>query len=515
MMAAVGSQDDPGGGGKPPNIQMDTMDQTPGIQNTHVQNENTSSVGKVVSSQSPVKQTILYKSGMRCDTYKLIVQLKPNSSPTLNDGNKRPYRYIRSLMLSKLIAEITNNSKDILEVRRLNRSKFLIVCATSKCANLLVESEKMKEQFMAFIPANYVSRTAIVRDVDIEITEQEIRDNIDTGDFKITYMQRLNRKTYVDGQVSYVPSSTMKLVFEGQDMPSFIYLWYCKLPCEPFVQNPIQCFSCYRFGHTTKFCRNSKLCNKCYHEEEEEHECNLVEVKCLNCGGRHNSNSKSCPEYKRQHNIKMLMSTRSLCFPEANALVPKENDTYSVQTKNSFAVLETLGNQDSSNTGNYNLDFPGLKCNQPTNNRNISRYVPPPLSIARPTKRKPENNFNREKLLNQNKKNRNMFESMTQLTKPETYYKGNEIASMMYKGCEENKREKANDENKKSLNLKHPDIEFSGKASHATSSSKKFNFSYEDSSMITDESQVNLNNKNFISHVSMDYQQPGSPHLGS
>ncbi|KAI5738845.1 hypothetical protein M8J77_011857 [Diaphorina citri] len=262
-----GSDGDPGGG--------------PPTQNTTAQNT------------SNEKHQVLYKPGMKCDLFKLIIQLKPNSVPTFSANGKRTFRYIRGVLLSKLLAEITNKSQDIVEIRRLNRSKFLVACTTSKCANEIVQNEKMKEQFMAYIPVSYTSRAAIIRDVDLEITDEEILENLDSGDFKVTHMQRLNRRTFVDGTVSYVPSTTVKLVFEGQDMPSFVYLWYSKLTCEPYVQNPIQCFSCYRYGHVTKYCKNKKLCRKCFHEieeNEEDHVCNAAEVKCLNCNGMHNAN---------------------------------------------------------------------------------------------------------------------------------------------------------------------------------------------------------------------------------
>lgn len=512
------------GGGKPPNIQNDGNNME--VENTSVQNTNTiiSTDGKNTSSDGNVanpsaqKQTVLYKAGMRCDTYKLIVQLKPNAAPVVSENGKRPYRYIRGLILSKLVAEITNKSPDILEIRRLNRGKFLIVCATSKCANMIVENEKMKEQFMAFIPVNYVSRAAIIRDVDLEITDDELRDNIETGDFKITYIQRMNRKTITDGKVTYVPSSTVKLVFEGQDMPQFIYLWYCRLPCEPFIQNPIQCFSCFRYGHITKFCKNKKLCNKCYQEEDVNHECDLVQPKCLNCGGMHNSNSKSCPEYERQRSIKILMSTRCLCFPEANAVIPRERESYAVHTKNSFAALESVGNEDSSN-GNYsNFNaFPELKSNQPRKPRSIDRYVPPPLStINRASKRKPDqyNIQNRDKISNQNKKNKNMFDAMSQITKPETYYKGNEISQMMYKGCENNKIDKTNDENRKWLNLNQPDIQFSG-YSTSTNNNNDPGTSYSNGfpSMILNNNNNSNNQQNNV-NMDMVYQMHGSPHMG-
>ncbi|KAL1446474.1 hypothetical protein WDU94_005585 [Cyamophila willieti] len=283
-------------------------------------------------------------------------------------------------------------------------------------------------------------------------------ENIDCGDFKVTQMQRLNRKTFVDGKPTYVPSTTVKLVFEGQDMPSFVYLWYTKLNCEPYIQNPIQCFSCFQFGHITKFCRNKKLCRKCFQEEKQDHACDLSAIKCLNCSGMHNANSKSCPEYERQRSIKVLMSTRSLCFPEANALVPRPRDTFAIRTSNRFDVLED--NIEEVRSNNRNTQYPQL-TRVPTNHRNITRYTPPALSENKRPKRKSDKETNNREY-NQNKKNRQHFEEMAKITQHETYYKENEIAQMMYKGCEENKQHKAHYEHQQWMNLTHPTITFSG-----------------------------------------------------
>ncbi|KAI5694585.1 hypothetical protein M8J75_001643 [Diaphorina citri] len=498
---------DPGGGGGnplPPNLNSTdgnavVMETTEARASSGAQNldGNTASSGQ--------KHLVLYKPGMRCDLYKLIVQLKPNLDPTPHSTNgKRPYRYIRGLLLSKLIAEITNKSKEVVEIKRLNRSKFLISCTTSKCANLLVENEKMKEKFIAYVPMNYVSRAAIVKDVDLEITDDEIMQNIDCGDFKITQMQRLNRKTFVDGKATYVPSTTIKLLFEGQDMPSFVYLWYTKLNCEPYIQNPIQCFSCFQFGHITKSCRNKKLCRKCFQEDLHDHACDFAEIKCLNCSGMHNANSKSCPEYERQRSIKVLMSTRSLCFPEANALVPRPRDTFAIRTSNRFDVL-TEENSDevrSNNRNNYNTQYPPLPSNVPTNHRNITRYVPPAISDIRRPKRKSDKEMdNRES--NQNKKNRQHLEEMTRMTKPESYYTGNQISQLMYKGLEENKQHKANHEHQQWMKLTHPTIAFSGipNSSEFEDLNMEQNFSLEHS-----ERNENTYNSNY--HGS---SYPGSP----
>lgn len=388
------------------------------------------------SLNSNPDKIFLYSHDHKYDWYKLIIQAKPSKATDADDATRKPF--VRALAVSRLLGEITNHSKDITEVRRLNRMKFLVVCSTAGCANKIVQNEKVKQSFDAFIPQIYLFRTAIVRDVDVDIdgepiTNQEILENIDTGNFKLRSVERLNRKVVTPGaEAVYVPSTSIKLVFEGQEMPTYIYLWYTRLSCEPFVQNPIQCFTCYKFGHVSKHCSTrSTLCKKCYQIEENNHVCDLINLKCLNCHGPHNVSSKNCPEYDRQKNIKILMSTRNLCFPEAADLVPSAKRMYSTQTKNSFEVLRDVP-QDFA-------QFPEMKNKYHRGQRNFNKYSPPAISNI--GKRKPSYNSSHANDA-ASKKNRTdstnlaLHEKMRNITLSQQYHSDKEISHMYYKNAE-------------------------------------------------------------------------------
>ncbi|KAI5713970.1 hypothetical protein M8J76_008811 [Diaphorina citri] len=156
----------------------------------------------------------------------------------------------------------------------------------------------------------------------------------------------------------------------------------------------------------------------------------------------------------------------------------------------------------SNNRNNYNTQYPPLPSNVPTNHRNITRYVPPAISDIRRPKRKSDKEMdNRES--NQNKKNRQHLEEMARMTKPESYYTGNQISQLMYKGLEENKQHKANHEHQQWMKLTHPTIAFSGipNSSEFEDFNMEQNFSLEHS-----ERNENTYNSNY--HGS---SYPGSP----
>lgn len=397
--------------------------------------------GKPPDTRSPgdaAPEPLLYSHQHKFSWYKVIIQAKPSKN---QDTTLKPF--LRALAVSKVLGDVTNYSKDITEVRRLTRTKFLVICSTAGCANKIVQSEKVQSLYAALIPQVYLTRTAILRDVDVDIdgvfiSDEEIFNNLDCGNFKLLKVERLNRKVMIDSNATYVPSTSVKLMFDGQDMPTHVFLWYTRLKCEPFIQNPVQCFTCYKFGHITKYCSTkTSLCRKCFQIESKDHTCDLINLKCLNCHGAHNVNSKNCPELERQKNIKLLMSTRNMCFPEAAELVPSSKRSYAIQTKNSFSALNTDVPAGVS-------DFPELKRKTPQGRREFTKYAPP--SLPQTIKRKPAFNFSAPSTLNQFiKKNRTepaLFDKMKNMTKPQQFHSDKELSQMIYKNAKNNNEEK-------------------------------------------------------------------------
>ncbi|KAL1463676.1 hypothetical protein WDU94_015409 [Cyamophila willieti] len=97
-----------------------------------------------VQQNTQQRALLLYTSDMKFDWYKLLIQAK------LSVG-------------SNASNEVSNKSEDVTEVRRLNRNKFLVVCRTAKCANTIIQSKKVQEEFNAFIPTVYMQRSAVIR----------------------------------------------------------------------------------------------------------------------------------------------------------------------------------------------------------------------------------------------------------------------------------------------------------------------------------------------------------------
>ncbi|KAI5693941.1 hypothetical protein M8J75_006186 [Diaphorina citri] len=357
-------------GGKPPDPE------DPGSQGTGVVGSvdatNAAANGMTNLTNHTVRPKVLYDEEISCNTYKVLIQANKASALSYHK-------------LGQELSLATMNSSEILFKEKLSRDKVLVACTNAKRANNLVNHETLSQKYNVFIPQNYVSRSAIIRDIDTDISEDDILQSLETRQFKLMSVSRLNRRTVdQEGKVIYVPSKTMKLNFAGQDIPANVFLWYSKITCEPFIQATLQCFKCMKFGHITKKCRAKfEVCKMCYQVEKEDHICQPSVIKCLNCDGLHNPKSKSCPELQRQKDIKALMSTRNLCFQEAAKIIPsskqaKDSSRYAVPTSNSFNVLSEL-----------NENFPMLNPG-PVVSKTIDKYVPPPLpyksNVSRPNR---------------------------------------------------------------------------------------------------------------------------------
>uniref|UniRef100_A0A8D8Q0Y3 CCHC-type domain-containing protein n=1 Tax=Cacopsylla melanoneura TaxID=428564 RepID=A0A8D8Q0Y3_9HEMI len=435
---------------------------------------------------------ILYEDGFEYEQYKVLV----TQSTSATKG-----KFLSSHKLGQALAQVTNNTPDILKKERLTRNKILVVCANAITANSLVNNETLSKDYNVFIPMNYVTRFAIIRDIDVEFTEDEILASLDTRQFKLMSVQRLKRKSVdEDRKVSYVPASTIKLSFAGQHIPAHVFLWYSRIPCEPYVQSTIQCFKCLKFGHTSNSCRSAlAVCKKCYQKEEAEHSCSPT-LNCLNCDGMHNPRSKNCPELQRQTKIKALMGSRNMCFQEAALLFPpmkKVSPSFAVKTSNAFSVLDnlpesfpTLGNPDV-----FDKDSP------------IEKYVAPPL----PYKRQQQSS---QRKINQTRKRdfvQDGFNSEMKKSKNEVKDKKvNTIAPLFYKRCAERKLETQ----KQSEQVAMSNQSFQFVANSRDNMSSALPTYVENSPLTTLNSNLSKNNSFcFKSQDSMDFS-PSSPHLG-
>ena len=127
----------------------------------------------------------------------------------------------------------------------------------------------------------------------------------------VTKVQRVSRKK---GETT-VQTHTYFLTFSKPSPPEYIKILSQNMKVTPFVQKPLQCFKCQKFGHPKDKCKGREICRKCGHESHEN-ACTQAQI-CTNCKGDHAPNFRQCPAYKKEAHILKIRSEKKCSFAAA------------------------------------------------------------------------------------------------------------------------------------------------------------------------------------------------------
>ena len=96
------------------------------------------------------------------------------------------------------------------------------------------------------------------------MSEVEIRDELKDQD--VIGVNRVTLKK--EGKV--IPTNTLfYLTFGSPDLPKEITVGYLKVKVALFVPNPMRCFNCNKFGHTSQRCKVAEKCPGCGKDKHE------------------------------------------------------------------------------------------------------------------------------------------------------------------------------------------------------------------------------------------------------
>ena len=145
------------------------------------------------------------------------------------------------------------------------------------------------------------------------MSEIEIRDKLKTQG--VVEVHRVTVKK--EGKV--IPTNTLFLTFNGPDIPKEIVVGCLKVKVELFVPNPLRCFNCNKFGHTSQRCRKTAKCQRCGKDKRKE-QCDGSLI-CSNCKGPRAVSAKDCLVWKKEKEIQRIRVEKRISFPEARQLV--------------------------------------------------------------------------------------------------------------------------------------------------------------------------------------------------
>ncbi|XP_048239037.1 uncharacterized protein LOC125372628 [Haliotis rufescens] len=275
-------------------------------------------------------------------------------------ANKQPIK-LNPFAISKAVLGICG---EVNNVTRLRSGSLLVECTRrQQSLNLLSVTTFANIEVAVSVHKTLNSCRGIVRDRArclSDMSEQEITDELTTQG--VTAVKRFTMKSR-DGDI--IPSNTYLLTFALSALPKSIKAGYLNIGVEVYVPNPLRCFKCQKFGHGSKFCNHSVVCQRCG-EGHDNTDC-TAEVKCANCKGTHLASSKLCPEWQKQTKILKLKHENNISFYEAKKLIENQSPQTPLTRTYSAAVAIATPANPTKTSISIQTDLTWITSDQPVN----------------------------------------------------------------------------------------------------------------------------------------------------
>lgn len=239
---------------------------------------------------------------------------------------------INEISIGRLFAAL--GLKHVSEIRKTGKNRLQITTTDKNDANKILTCETINKikQIKTFIPRAFIFTVGVVKNVPLDLTDDEI---FDASHATGVYINKVERMFFWDKTTkTRKPSLNVKIEFRSTTLPQEMIVFYVRKKVEYFIPRPTVCKTCLRYGHVATICKShTKLCVNCTaptHIYSPDCECNhclkLCQQKCKHCNTEdHNTMHASCPHMKIQQTIKTYMITKNICFNEAKTLTENEN----------------------------------------------------------------------------------------------------------------------------------------------------------------------------------------------
>lgn len=262
------------------------------------------------------------------------------------------------IRIGHFLQKVPEFRNDIMDIKPVGRNRVKVIFKSYNVANTLINHTAITENsLIAYIPQFFTHKKGVVRLVDTYFTEEYLKDAIKSN-IEVIEVKRMKRKVIDQNtkDVQYVDRQMIIVTFLGNKIPECIKINMVNFHVEPYVYPVVQCYQCFRFGHTKSQCRSKAKCNNCAQDNCLSDPC-TNEKRCVHCGSNdHMSTSRQCPAYNKQQCIKKIMSTQNLSFKESEIIV--NNPSYAKITNNNrFSLLANSENFPDLPTSSSNTLF--------------------------------------------------------------------------------------------------------------------------------------------------------------
>ncbi|XP_055590268.1 uncharacterized protein LOC129742394 [Uranotaenia lowii] len=138
-----------------------------------------------------------------------------------------------------------------------------------------------------------------------------------------------------------VNTSTLILTFKQTTYPEYVKVGLLRVATRTYYPNPMLCYECFEYGHSSKHCKGPKRCFNCSAEHPmtnpdetdstEQPECKKPQF-CRNCEGEHRPGNKKCEVYQKEAKIVKVRIDSNITYAEARKRVESGQNSYAQAT---------------------------------------------------------------------------------------------------------------------------------------------------------------------------------------
>ncbi|MEE9605316.1 MAG: hypothetical protein V3V70_07070 [Candidatus Scalindua sp.] len=252
-------------------------------------------------------------------------QLSDDETSTSGHNSKRisPQQGIVVLLTSKdvNIAKVNpmklNNALinligDVQKVFLLNDS-VKIICSEDQAKMLKKEKKLCGFRVQCQTQEVRIFGKGIIHGVHKDITEKSI--------VKALQVEKADRHTRFNREKGEREQTTsVILYFKDTQLPERVFLGFQSFKVQQFINSPIRCFKCQRFGHIADRCRNSLRCSKCGGNHQYS-DCTREDPECVSCGQMHSAAYRGCPVYRAEFEVQRYRVQNKVSYAEAAKVV--------------------------------------------------------------------------------------------------------------------------------------------------------------------------------------------------
>ncbi|KAL9694930.1 hypothetical protein quinque_014215 [Culex quinquefasciatus] len=184
-----------------------------------------------------------------------------------------------------------------------------------------------------------------------DLSEEELTEEL--ADQRVIGVHRLGRK---GGK-----SATMVITLRGTVVPKENFFGFDRCATRPYKQSPMQCFHCFRYGHTKARCSaEQELCRNCSktHAIEKDSDGKTIctaAASCMHCNGAHSPTSRTCSKYAEEEEINEIQTNEDKSAHEARRLFLERKAA--ATSGSSYVAVTGGGNSDAKQLDNMKKEL--------------------------------------------------------------------------------------------------------------------------------------------------------------